>query len=298
MNFGSFVSLQLASAPDYASTPWYANAVAFKERYGRQAFEQAWLNGQLSKFGAAPPDEGASQFLSFQLARWQDNGNGWDSIVDHLTPAMAVFALTTGLGGMTAAEAVTGGDPIQGVKLDVLGLAAGAGLAQVLPAVGLSTITPVTTTSVEGAVYGEVAASGVDFGVEGTGYTLTEATGVTPLIAEQTGAVVTAGAAVSATASAVSAASVSGAVSSVSAALSTGKKIISLVEQLSGSKKAIQPAYLPQQNRSTGLLGTLYNTGAGEDIGPGAGQFNPVWLIAGVLAVVFLFFGTFLLRSR
>lgn len=92
--------------------------------------------------GSSAPSGDPRDMWNDYVSRQQYNPSG--GITEQLTnlvtnPANLFFAGTTGLGGMTLANAATGGDVGQGVVTDLAGLGAGAGLSQSLPALGLST---------------------------------------------------------------------------------------------------------------------------------------------------------------
>jgi hypothetical protein len=134
---------------DPASSDWYRDANALVNQYGVSGFGDMWKNGQWRP-GLYPNfNNDTSKWLSDQLTNWQaaaDPGSWEDSVKGFVSDPGNLLTLVSGggLGGFTGGQALTGGDVGGGLKKDLTGLAIGAGLAQVLPAIGLSSVAPAT----------------------------------------------------------------------------------------------------------------------------------------------------------
>jgi hypothetical protein len=128
---------------------WYRDANALVNQYGVSGFGDMWKNGQWRP-GLYPNfNNDTSKWLSDQLTNWQaaaDPGSWEDSVKGFVSDPGNLLTLVSGggLGGFTGGQALTGGDVGGGLKKDLTGLAIGAGLAQVLPAIGLSSVAPAT----------------------------------------------------------------------------------------------------------------------------------------------------------
>lgn len=220
------------------------------------------------------------------VARVQDAESGGNSLTELITGYLITGGLAGGATGTSVVTAVaTGQDPNipQALAVDAGGLVAGVGLSYALPAFGLSetaAVTEISTTEAVTGGAGEVAASGIDFGAEGVGWSATTATGATTALSS--GAASAAGSATG---------------SFLSGLQNIGTRLVqqqlpALLQRIGiGGRTAQQPRFLPQENAGYGLGSSIY----GDEGAQGPSGIN-MWLIAAALLIFLLMFGAILRR--
>lgn len=127
---------------------------------------------KIGQISSVAPQIDANGRVTNAIAFWSDavtraehgeSGNGGIFGIKELSTGIpfvdntASMLLGNTTGGQTGYNAATGGDVKQGVTTDLAGLAAGAGLSQALPSLGLSTVAPTAGPAATGSTLANLA---------------------------------------------------------------------------------------------------------------------------------------------
>jgi hypothetical protein len=227
-------------------------------------YEQAYakapndpLQGDWTDFSFDPT--GRQSLAGYAPGYYTDNGSTFGSLGQLARNPLAVFGATTGLGGMTAANAVTGNNVGQGAVMDLAGLGAGAGAAAAFPTLGGAGVAAAPAAGDAGAFLPGAAGAELGAGTAGdigsflpgaAGATTTGATAAGDVGAFLPGAAGAGGAAAATGAAAAGGSAAGGSVIPAAAAGAGGIGATKLSDVLSGNVN-------PLDNLTLGNLGTI-----------------------------------------